>query len=169
MLVTGCVNPAGESASAGYNGLYLTDAELKDVVEHRRMLRVPVKAEHGGAGLGHVVSSYMDGDGRLHCVMHIDECSVEGAIAAGLVRDGIASELSLGYSVDVAHSADGEGLQAQKKEIIEVSLVRKGARENCLVTAYEDGLGTRFTRVQAGAGAGAEAAADPWGSFDLGA
>ena len=133
------------------------------------MLRVPVKAEHGGAGLGHVVSSYMDGDGRLHCVMHIDECSVEGAIAAGLVRDGIASELSLGYSVDVAHSADGEGLQAQKKEIIEVSLVRKGARENCLVTAYEDGLGTRFTRVQAGAGAGAEAAVDPWDSFDLGA
>jgi len=101
--------------------------------------------------------------------MHIDECSVEGAIAAGLVRDGIASELSLGYSVDVAHSADGEGLQAQKKEIIEVSLVRKGARENCLVTAYEDGLGTRFTRVQAGGGAGAEAAVDPWDSFDLGA
>jgi hypothetical protein len=184
MLVTGCVNPAGESASAGYNGLYLTDAELKDVVEHRRMLRVPVKAEHGGAGLGHVVSSYMDGDGRLHCVMHIDECSVEGAIAAGLVRDGIASELSLGYSVDVAHSADGEGLgysvdvahsadseglQAEKKEIIEVSLVRKGARENCLVTAYEDCLGTRFTRVQAGAKAGAKAVVDPWDSFDLGA
>ena len=166
MLVMGICNPTGEDDT--YNGLYLTDAELKDVVEHRRMLRVPVKAEHGGVGLGHVVSSYMDGDGRLHCVMHIDECSVEGAIAAGLVRDGIASELSLGYSVDVAHSADGEGLQAQKKEIIEVSLVRKGARENCLVTAYEDGRGTRFTRAEAGAEAGAEAA-DPWGSFDLGA
>jgi hypothetical protein len=70
----------------------------------------------------------MDGDGRLHCVMHIDECSVEGAIAAGLVRDGIAKDLSLGYSVDVAHSAGDEGcLQAQKKQILEVSLVRKGA------------------------------------------
>jgi hypothetical protein len=37
---------------------------------------------NGGVGLGHMVSSYMDGDGRLHC---IDECSMEGAIAAELV------------------------------------------------------------------------------------
>ena len=171
MLVTGCVNPAGESASAGYNGLYLTDAELKDVVEHRRMLRVPVKAEHGGAGLGHVVSSYMDGDGRLHCVMHIDECSVEGAIAAGLVRDGIASELSLGYAVDVTHSADGEGVQApwQTKEIHEISLVCEGARHACLITGYQDDSGATFTRVQAAARAaqGTEAAADPWSTFHI--
>jgi len=56
MLVTGCANPAGESADAGYNGLYFTDAELQAVVGERRMIGLPVKAEHGGAPLGYVVS-----------------------------------------------------------------------------------------------------------------
>lgn len=163
MLVTGCANPAGESAADGYNGLYFTDAELQTIVGERKMLGCPVKAEHGGVELGRVVSSYVDGAGKLHCVMNIDERSVEGAIAAGLVRDGIAKELSLGYSVDVAHSAGGEGLQAQTKQILEVSLVRKGAREACFVLAYEDdqgARGTQFTRTQ-------QAARDPWATFDL--
>ena len=142
MLVTGCANPAGESAADGYNGLYFTDAELQAIVGERKMHGCPVKAEHGGAELGRVVSSYVDGAGRLQCVMHIDERSVEGAIAAGLVRDGIAKELSLGYSVDVAHSAEGgRGLQAQTKQILEVSLVRKGARDACFVLVYEDDAG----------------------------
>jgi hypothetical protein len=171
MLVTGCANPAGESAADGYNGLYFTDAELQTIVGERKMHGCPVKAEHGGAELGRVVSSYVDGAGRLQCVMHIDERSVEGAIAAGLVRDGIAKELSLGYSVDVAHSsaegaAGGRGLQAQTKQILEVSLVRKGARDACFVLAYEDdgGRGTQFTRAGA---AGAAGACDPWAAFDL--
>lgn len=169
MLVTGCANPAGESANDGYNGLYFTDRELREVVDGRRMLGVPVKAEHGGVHLGHVVSSYLDSSGRLNCVMKIDEHSVEGAIAAGLVRDGIASELSLGYAVDVTHSADGEGVQAQTKEIHEISLVREGARHACLITGYQDDSGATFTRVQAAARAaqGAEAAADPWSTFHL--
>ena len=171
MLVTGCANPAGEEA--GYNGLYFTGAELEAVVRERRMLDCPVKAEHGGAALGRVVSSYLDAGGRLHCVMHIDEQSVEGAIAAGLVRDGIAQELSLGYAVDVAHSADGD-MQAQTKHILEVSLVRKGARDACYVHAYEDGDGV-FTRPRAAAAAAAAAAdagvavgaEDAWALFDL--
>jgi hypothetical protein len=178
MLVTGCANPAGESAADGYNGLYFTDKELQAIVGERKMHGCPVKAEHGGAELGKVVSSYVDGAGRLQCVMHIDERSVEGAIAAGLVRDGIAKELSLGYSVDVAHSAGDEGcLQAQKKQILEVSLVRKGARDACFVLAYEDAEGgTQFTR-DAGdtptdpAAGGSETtdpgARDPWAAFDL--
>ena len=100
-----------------------------------------------------------DAQRHLHQPQHL-------ALPGLLVDDEQSADASADVQVP---AADGEGLQAQKKEIIEVSLVRKGARENCLVTAYEDGLGTRFTRVQAGAGAGAEAAADPWGSFDLGA
>jgi len=39
---------------------------------------------------------------RLNCLMRIAEDTVEGTIAAGLVKDGIARELSLGYTVDVA-------------------------------------------------------------------
>jgi len=115
----------------------------------------------------HVISSYLDSSGRLNSVMKIDERSVEEAIAAGLVLDGIASELSLGYAVDVTHSADGEGVQSpwQTKEIHEISLVCEGARHACLITGYQDDSGATFTRVQAaaraGAARGAEATVDP--------
>ena len=42
MLLTVCVNPAATDSS-GYNWLYLKEEELKDVMEHRWMLCVPVK------------------------------------------------------------------------------------------------------------------------------
>ncbi len=35
---------------------------------------------------------------------------------------------------------------AKDKTILEVSLVRKRARDSCHVVAYEDALGTQFTR-----------------------
>jgi hypothetical protein len=85
--------------------------------------------------------------------MRIAEDTVEGAIAAGL-------ELSLGYSVDVAHT--GQKLQAGAKRVLEVSLVRKGAREACFVTAFEEeGQRTRWRAGQAAP------CADPWTLFDL--
>jgi len=162
MLVMGVCNPAGEAAD--YNGLYFTDAELRELA--RGQLRdVPVKAEHRGQELGRVVSSFVDGAGRLNCVMHIAEDTVEGAIAAGLVKDGIAGELSLGYTVDVAHT--GQKLQAGAKRVLEVSLVRKGAREACFVTAFEEeGQRTRFRAAPAG-GPALCPHADPWALFDL--
>jgi len=44
--------------------------------------------------------------------------------------------LSLGYTVDIRNHADK--LQAAEKKIIEVSIVRKGARSGCHITAYEN-------------------------------
>ena len=152
MLVVGVCNPAGEAAD--YNGLYFTDAELRELARGQ-LQDVPVKAEHRGQELGRVVSSFVDGEGRLNCVMRIAEDTVEGAIAAGLVKDRIARELSLGYSVDVAHT--GQKLQAGAKRVLEVSLVRKGAREACFVTAFEaEGGQTHFARTQE----------NPWALFD---
>jgi hypothetical protein len=157
MLVMGVCNPAGESA--GYNGLYFTDSELRELAGEGRLLQVPVKAEHRGEQLGTVVSSFVDAAGRLNCVMRIADDTVEGAIAAGLVKDGIARELSLGYSVDVAHSDNK--LRAGAKNVLEISLVRKGAREACFVTAYEEeGQNTRFRSAHFHE-------SDPLASFDL--
>ena len=147
MLVMGVCNPAGEQNS--YNGLYFTGGELSELVSSGSLLGRPVKAEHTGGSLGQIVSSFVDDRGKLNCVMKLDD-SVEGAIAAGLVRDGIASELSLGYSVDVAHSEQGKTLQAGKKQVLEVSLVRKGARDACYITAFEEsGQPTQFPRDNA--------------------
>lgn len=146
MLVMGVCNPAGEGPA--YNGLYFTDKELRDLTKNGHLINVPVKAEHRGQELGRVVSSFLDTEGKLNCLMRISDNTVQGAIAAGLVKDGIAGELSLGYSVDVAHSnASGREniLKAGAKKVLEISLVRRGARDACFVTAYEeDGHKTRF-------------------------
>ena len=145
MLVMGVANPSGEADS--YNGLYFTQQELNSLTAGPTLNNVPVKAEHKGNPVGHIVSSFVDDRGKLNCIMHINEDEVEGAVCAGLVRDGIAAELSLGYQVDVKHSEKGEKLQAGDKHVLEVSLVRKGAREACYVTAYEEENGsTKFTR-----------------------
>lgn len=172
MLVMGVCNPAGEQNT--YNGLYFTGGELEELVSSGGLVGRPVKAEHKGGALGHIVSSFVDDRGKLNCVMKLND-SVEGAIAAGLVRDGIASELSLGYSVDVAHSEQGRQLQAGKKQVLEVSLVRKGARDACYVTAFEDeGQPTRFTRrgdetthKKTVTDQAEDTASDAWATFDM--
>ena len=140
MLVTGVANPPGECST--YNGLFLTTDELERIVAGRELQGVPVKAEHTGGNVGSVVSSFLDKRGRLHCVMELDTAGVEGALTAGFVKDGIAADLSLGYSVDVAHSKHDDKLQAGAKKLLEVSIVRKGAREGCHISAFaEPGAG----------------------------
>jgi hypothetical protein len=165
MLVLGTCNPRGEGAT--YNGLYLRQAELEDVVATRAMVDVPVKTEHSGANVGRVVSAFLDGGGALQCVMEVDEASVVGSLAGGFVRDQVAAELSLGYVVDVQHSEkggkDGKRLQAGAKKVLEVSLVRKGARDGCHITAYQD-PGKAVVYTAAGT---TDAAADAWASFSL--
>ena len=155
MLVLGVANPTGEGQN--YNGLYFKHDELQQIADCKSFNGVPVKAEHRGNTLGKVVSSFLDDNGCLNCVLDIDESSLEGALAAGLVRDGIASELSLGYCVDVQHSEQGNKLEAGTKTIVEVSLVRKGARDACYVLAFEDAIGgTKYTRTL-----------DAWKFFDM--
>lgn len=134
MLVIGIANPSGEKEA--YNGLYFRDSELRSMAPC--LSGTPVKAEHVGENLGSVVSAFVDDNGRLNCVMRIDESSVEGAIAAGLVRSGVAADLSMGYAVDVRQSAPDQ-LRAEHKRVLEVSLVRKGAREGCHIVGHDGG------------------------------
>ena len=144
MLLMGVCNPAGEKDE--YNGLYFTDKELRQL--EGNLNNIPVKAEHKGDELGKIVSSFVYDEGRLQCLMRLND-SVEGAIAQGLVKNGIASELSLGYSVDVEHSNNGNKLHTKSKKVMEVSLVRKGAREKCYVLAYEGDNGlVQFPRTE---------------------
>ena len=189
MLLLGICNPAGEEAT--YNGLYYKQDELQTMVADGRLRDVPVKQEHAGGDVGRVVSSFVREDGALQCVMEVDDSTVEGSIAvcsrlararaarvaciksrhrlsaqrnkqAGLVRDGIAADLSLGYTVDVQHTAGRAALQAGAKQVLEISLVRRGARRGCHVLAYQE---TGRPTVYKGA---APAAADSeWEHFDM--
>lgn len=151
----GTCNPPGEAR--GYNGLYLTDAELRAAVQEGALRGVPVKTEHAGAEVGRIVSAMLGSRGELQAVLEVDEGSVPGSLAGGFVRDGVAADLSLGYVVDVQHSSRTDRLQAGAKTVLEVSLVRKGAREGCHIHAYEDAGRV----VVCGA-------RDPWAEFDLG-
>ena len=144
MFLIGTCNPRGENND--YNGLYFTDAELETVIKEKKMHNLPVKSEHCGSNIGHVIGTFMNENRELRCIIEIDESSVEGSLAKGFVMDNIAKDLSLGYTVDIQQS--GQKLKACEKQILEVSLVRKGAREGCHITMCENDnkLYTRTTQ-----------------------
>ena len=152
MLVVGICNPAGEQA--GYNGLYLTQDELRRVVQQDAMRNLPVKTEHCGSAVGSVISAFIDAQGQLNCVMHIEEDSLPAALTRDFIRRGIAADLSLGYTVDIRNHDDK--LHAAEKTILEVSIVRKGARNGCHITAYENEKRTVVHK-----------AADAWSAFNM--
>ena len=152
MLIVGVCNPTGEDDT--YNGLYMTATELSEIVRDNKMRNLPVKTEHAGSPVGHVITSFLDASGNLNCVMQLSTSSVPASLAQGFVRDGLALDLSLGYTVDIQNT--DSKLRAKEKKIIEVSLVRKGARRGCHITAYqEDGKQLVFRNN------------DAWAAFDL--
>lgn len=153
MLLVGTCNPRGENST--YNGLYYKQDELQAMVDGGHLRHIPVKTEHMGCEVGMVVSSFIDKSGALQCVMEVNEDTVEGCIASGFVRDNIALDLSLGYSVDVAHS--NKRLKAGAKKMLEISLVRKGARKGCHISAYQDQSGSVIFKTQP----------DTWKFFDM--
>ncbi|EKX36716.1 hypothetical protein GUITHDRAFT_117146 [Guillardia theta CCMP2712] len=134
MLISGIANPAGETE--GYNGLHLKDGEIDEIISGRQMIGIPVKIEHKGVGVGTVVSAFKDEQGRLNCILDITDDEIEGAIAQQWVRDNTASELSLGYTVDINQSEPQGRLSAGRKKVLEVSLVRKGARKGCHIYSH---------------------------------
>ena len=152
MLIMGVCNPTGEADT--YNGLYMTATELSEIVRDNKMRNLPVKTEHAGSEVGHVVTSFLDASGNLNCVMQFGASSIAAALAQGFVRDGLALDLSLGYTVDIQKTESK--LHAKEKKIVEVSLVRKGARRGCHITAYqEEGQQVVFRKN------------DAWAAFDL--
>ena len=124
MLVVGVCNPAGEAD--GYNGLYLTQVEMERVVRDGAMRDLPVMAEHSGSAIGSVISTFLDDRGQLNCVMQLETDSLPADLTREFIRKGIAADLSLGYTVDIQNRDDK--LHAEDKKIVEVSIVRKGAR-----------------------------------------
>ena len=134
MLLMGVCNPTGEQDT--YNGLYLTRSEISRVVSDSKMRGIPVKTEHAGSEVGRVLTSFLDAQGNLNCIMELSKSSLAACLAQGFVRDGLALDLSLGYTVDIQNTDNN--LQAIEKKIVEVSLVRKGARSGCHITAYQE-------------------------------
>jgi hypothetical protein len=132
MLVFGTCNPAGESDT--HNGVYLRKKDISSLVSSGALLNLPVKIEHSGQSVGRVVSAWQHGE-RLDCVLKLDNNSIDSVFAQEFVRSSKCPELSLSYSVTMQHSADG-GVSGGGKDMIEVSLVRMGARNDCKIHGF---------------------------------
>ena len=124
------------------------------MVSDSKMRGIPVKTEHAGSEVGHVLTSFVDDKDNRNCIMELNKSSLAACLAQGFVRDGLALDLSLGYTVDIQNT--DSNMQAKEKNIVEVSLVRKGARRGCHITAYqEDGKHVVFRNH------------DAWAAFDM--
>ena len=132
MLVFGTANPEGFGGQ-DYGGVYLTDKDIRSMVPS--MVGVPIKIEHKGRDVGKVVSAWQH-DGRMDVVFEIDNQSIEAALASRFVAGGYCKELSLGYKVEMTRSNTGQ-LSAQNKRVVELSLVKQGARDNCKIRGFQ--------------------------------
>lgn len=133
MLIYGVANPAGEHGN--YNGLYLRDVEIDDMIKKGSLKGKPVKIEHRGVDIGKIISAFKDDKKQLVCVIEVSDHEIEGAIAQEWIKDNTIKDLSLGYTVDIDKKEDR--LKAVGKNVMEVSLVKKGARENCHIYTNE--------------------------------
>jgi hypothetical protein len=131
MYIWGTANPVGEDEASG-NTAYFSQSELDEIVRSNSFVGVPVKIEHKGGVVGRVLSAWQHA-GRLDCLIEVDPSSnVDAALGVSFVSQNVCKDLSLGYSMQMSSS----GAVAGSKRIQEVSLVRRGARDNCHIRAF---------------------------------
>jgi hypothetical protein len=130
MLLWGTVNPDGEDNE--HTGVLLRQKDIEEIAQGASLVGKPVKLEHKGDPVGHVVSAWQHGN-RLDCVLKIDN-NVQGLFAQNFVSSGRCKELSLGYTIEMQHS-DGQ-IKGGKKQVMEISIVKKGARHECDIHGF---------------------------------
>jgi len=130
MLIWGTVNPDGEQND--HVGVYLRQKDIDDIARTNALVGKPVKIEHKGGDVGHIVSAWKHGN-RLDCVMQINN-NVEGLFAQKFIEGGKCRELSLGYQIDMQNSAGV--MNGGTKHVVEVSLVKNGARHECDIRGF---------------------------------
>jgi hypothetical protein len=134
-LIFGTANPRGENSD--YDGLYLRRDEIADLVLNNELNGLSVLVEHAGEPVGKVQSAWQY-NGRLDMCIELGGPScqtMDSCVAQQFIKNNVCKELSLGYTVEMAHS-NSTGLSTGKKKISEVSIVKTGARENCLIHSF---------------------------------
>jgi hypothetical protein len=134
MYVWGTANPCGEENET-YKGLYLRHRDIDAFI--KEMPGKPVKVEHSGPDVGTVIHAWRNNSNGLDCILEINKKdTLDGAVIASLINEKCATELSLGYRVrmDMSNSKNVH----LEKEIIEVSVVKKGLRPDCQIHAFSN-------------------------------
>jgi hypothetical protein len=133
MFIWGTANPEG--LCDGYNGLFLTTADIQNIVNENSMDGLPVKIEHKGVDVGKVVTAWQN-TGKLDILLEVDEKIFEGDCVGRFVRDQVCKDLSIGYNVALQFSDSTQSYAPLKKTFNEVSIVRNGAREQCHIHGF---------------------------------
>jgi len=129
-LLWGTANPEG---MLNYEGVYLSASDITDMSDqvnaaNGRGEPMPVHVEHKGVAVGRVLTAW-EHQGKLECVLQLDNRVLEGAIGSEFVRTGICSDLSMGYTLSLEQS--DAGIKVGRKFLREISVVKKGARPRC--------------------------------------
>jgi len=130
MLVWGTVNPDGEDNN--HEGVLLRQRDIDDIARMGSLVGKPVKIEHRGNNIGEVQSVWKHNN-RLDCILKIND-NIEGLFAQDFIQSGKCKELSLGYIIDMKHS--NGSITGGNKHVVEVSIVKKGARHECNIRGY---------------------------------
>jgi hypothetical protein len=138
MYVWGTANPTGEPNET-YQGLFLRHRDIDSFVQE--MPGKPVKVEHAGPQVGTVLHAWKNKNNGLDCILEIKHKeSLDGAVIASLIRSDCAKDLSLGYRVRMDMSYNSMSGAAPschlEKEVVEVSIVKKGMRPDCHIHAH---------------------------------
>lgn len=129
-LLWGTANPEGMQ---NYRGVYLSAEDIRDMIGQVSCANTsgnptPVHVEHKGVQVGRVLTAW-EHQGKLECVLEINNRVLEGSIGSEFVKSGICRDLSLGYTVSLEQS--DSGIKVGKKVLKEISVVKKGARPSC--------------------------------------
>ncbi len=136
MLVCGQVNPP--PLGDGYNGFYFSESD--DLAGKAKTLKgTPLRVEHNDkTHVGQVLQGWTDAStGAMWALAEIDTSNLPGAVTAAAVERGVFGEFSLGYTAKMNRNIITGKLNVQDKQIMELSIVKKGAREGCLIQAKE--------------------------------
>ena len=130
----GQVNPP--PVSSDHAGVFFSEKD--DMEAKARGLRgTPLRVEHDHkVHVGQVLNGWTDSRGAMWALAEIDTQNMGGAMTAAAVERGHLGEFSLGYVTQMQRGAGGS-VSAHDKRIVELSIVKKGARDGCQIASSE--------------------------------
>ena len=141
MYVYGTASPAEDDS---HSGVYMRRSDISHIASSGSMVGKPVLVEHdSGARVGRVVTAWVGDNGRLDCVFKLDEPGLDGILAREIVKRRKCPELSLGYSVAMSMDRSGMRTGGDAKDVLEVSIVRRGARPGCFIHDFSSGKASK--------------------------
>lgn len=135
MLVCGQVNPP--PLDSNYNGVFFGENDNM-VQKARDMKGIPLQLEHNpNCKIGEVVSGWIAPNGSMYALAEIHTSNISGAVTAAAIDKGKFKEFSLGYKAVMERDPKTGGIRVKDKNIMELSIVKKGAREGCCIELKE--------------------------------